>query len=1250
MKKTVLSVLAVCLVIPVLAQQPDLTDKAGPHLVRALSDAAPPARQADGTYSVWVYLADRDLDARELAAAIDAAESRLPERTLRRRAKVLAPNQRLVDARDLPVAPGFVATLTATGARLRQQSRWLNAVSVDASREQIAAIAELAFVRRLELVAKFRRPAPPVSDSERAAAAKVAATIAEQGAGFWSLDYGLSLAGLEQINVPPVHEMGVTGQGVVIGMLDSGFKTTHEALVGIPVLARHDFVNDDDVVENEPGDPATQHNHGTQTLSTVMGLRAGELVGPAFGASVILAKTEDVSQEIPIEEDYWVAGLEWVESLGADVVSSSLGYHDWYEFSDLDGNTAVTTIAADLAVGRGVVVVNSAGNERGYGFGHIIAPADGDSVIAVGAVNLSGDIAGFSSPGPSYDGRIKPDVAAQGVGNHVVSPADDQGYTSADGTSFSCPLTTGVAALVLARAPALTPMQVREALRQTADRADNPDNDAGWGILDAHAAVTYWGATIEHQPLPDTEDTGTAYTAIATITDRLPLDPARMVVSWSLDELNWSDAALTSLGADQWQAQIPAQAAGAEVSYFLEVTDSADITTRLPLVGAAAPFTFLVGPDVTPPTLAHTSLGNQPLLTWPPQVAAEVTDNLGLDRVELAFTHNGGPTAGPFLLDELDGLYVLAFPLDAADLTVGDQIVYTITAWDRAGTPNSTTSGPHDFEIIDALGVVLVIDDSGAGLRDVKYDARKAALPPAAGRSAAGVVAGWLAAVGYAVDLIAADAVTPASFDGYQAVVHSAGNNTSPLAGATVRDAVRGWVNAGGRLLIEGGEVGYDVLNTPGYADFAQDVLHAASWRGDDAGSLQTIAGQADHPLLTRPHALPATIPVAYHGYGDQDAVDPATGALVILDTTSFGGAAGILVYDDTPAPQAGQVVYLAFNLDAIDAATGSTLVQNALDYLLAHEAPPTAIISGTVVVMGGEPAGVTVATGGTNTITDSGGHYQLDDLHGGTHILTASKDGYTTVRQEVTLADGEVRNGVDFELTPVVAIHVVAAPNLNIPDNDAGGVTATITVEEPGAISEVTVDCDIQHTWIGDLTVRLTSPAGTAVILHNQTGSSAHDLVGNWPATLTVDGPGALIDFLGEEVLGDWTLFVSDTGLDDTGTLNTWGLNFLVAAPPTATDDVPLVTRLVGNRPNPFNPRTTVAFDLAHSGRVRLDLFDLRGRLVRRFVDGEMAAGRHEVVWDGRDGAGRVAAAGVYLCRLSADGVKQMHKLALIR
>lgn len=458
-----------------------------PVLSAGWSAAATVAPELDGLLAagprpVWVFFTDKGPSASEDTAYATAA-TRLSARALARRARLATANlwpgaAAPVTWADLPNDPGYLQALRDAGLAIRAESRWLAAVSVVCDRATLARLAAMPFVARLV----------PVHAADRRDLMITPAEIAPERVD--RIEYGGSLAEATQVNVPAVHALGFHGEGVVIGMLDTGFNTTHEALANVHVLGAWDFVHDDAIVADQPGDPSGQQEHGTMTLSTIGGRAPGALVGPAFAASFYLAKTEDISQEVPAEEDFWVEGIEWLEAQGCDLVTSSLVYYDWYTFDDLDGDTCVITIAADMAASFGVAVFNSAGNNR-WSTGTIAAPADGDSVIAVGAVDSEGHIAGFSSPGPTADGRIKPDVCARGVDNYVVVPGTLNQYTTASGTSFACPLTAGVGALLLGAHPGTSPWLLREALRTTASRAGAPDNDFGWGIVDALAALQY---------------------------------------------------------------------------------------------------------------------------------------------------------------------------------------------------------------------------------------------------------------------------------------------------------------------------------------------------------------------------------------------------------------------------------------------------------------------------------------------------------------------------------------------------------------------------------------------------------------------------------------------------------------------------------------------------------------------------------------------------------------------------------------
>ncbi|NOZ08526.1 MAG: S8 family serine peptidase [FCB group bacterium] len=426
---------------------------------------------------VWVYFTDKGYDTSgELRQALRTARETIPERTLRRRSKTRHGN--LIDERDLPCSASYIRQVLETGAVRRISSKWLNALSVSATTGQLEQIGALPFVQMLEPVYGGIRREPTISgNSAPAAPAPLMQT---------RNDYGPSLYQLQEMNVIAAHEAGYTGEGVLVLMLDTGFYKDHQTLHADQIVAEWDFINDDGNTQNEEGDPENQHSHGTATLSTLGGSFDGQLYGPAYNANFLLAKTEDISQEQPIEEDWYVAGLEWGEGLGADVASSSLGYIDWYTQDDLDGETAVTTLAVNIAIENGMVIATAAGNSGQSG---IIAPADAFKVITCGAVDSSGVIAGFSSRGPTADGRIKPEVCARGVQTYCAAVDGPDTYRHASGTSLSTPLIGGACAVILSAHPDWTPRQVRAALMLSADNAETPDNNYGWGIIDVMAAI-----------------------------------------------------------------------------------------------------------------------------------------------------------------------------------------------------------------------------------------------------------------------------------------------------------------------------------------------------------------------------------------------------------------------------------------------------------------------------------------------------------------------------------------------------------------------------------------------------------------------------------------------------------------------------------------------------------------------------------------------------------------------------------------
>ena len=496
--KVVVYVVALMWLTPALAQVPDhvpwkkRAPVSGKIDERAISELRRSSNDADLKF--WIFFTDKGIfTERAYSSALLTAEGALGLRALNRRR--LRRSSGPVDFLDIPLHEPYIRGTLSLGGELLGRSRWLNAVSVLATEEAIESIADLAYVYRITPVSTFSRP---VIEGTPELVSPKPTTVASSDV----LNYGSSLTQLEQVQVPFLHRLGLSGRGVTIAMLDTGFKLDHVAFDSLRtrVIAEKDFINGDDgTADDLSQDFPGQHNHGTETLSTIGGYMPGELIGPAYNAHFILAKTETISFEQQVEEDWWVQAAEWADSLGADIISSSLGYNSWYQYSDMDGQTAVTTIAAAAAASRGILVVNAIGNEGQSGWQKMIAPADAEGIVTVGAVDSTGRRAAFSSKGPTYDGRIKPDVVAMGVAVRAVNPASTTGYLRINGTSFSTPITAGLVALLLEAQPDWTPNQIISALQSTGGQAALPDTLLGYGLANARDAL----ATVPNTEISD---------------------------------------------------------------------------------------------------------------------------------------------------------------------------------------------------------------------------------------------------------------------------------------------------------------------------------------------------------------------------------------------------------------------------------------------------------------------------------------------------------------------------------------------------------------------------------------------------------------------------------------------------------------------------------------------------------------------------------------------------------------------------
>jgi subtilisin family serine protease len=389
------------------------------------------------------------------------------------------------DYHGTPVSDSYVEAVASVTDSVTVRSRFLNAVSVPATANQLDVIRSFPFVISIRPVARMARPLPIPHLREDA-------DLRERDFDMTNY-YGLSETQIKLHDIHILHNTGITGLGARIGFLDTGYQwNQHPALQDASVVAERDFVAE---YYSDHMLPPSHYNHGTVVFSVVAGYDPGTFIGVAHDAEFLLGATEDVRTERPIEEDFWVAGIEWMDEMGVDIVSTSLGYStfdppfDSYTPDDMDGKTAVTTVAADRAFERGILVVASAGNAGNSTWRIITAPADGRNVLAIGALHTNEDIAGFSSRGPSADGRIKPDISALGVSVRGALPGT--GYTSTSGTSLSAPLVSGTAGLILSARPDLSAAELRNALRMSARRGGNPDNTYGYGILDAPAALAY---------------------------------------------------------------------------------------------------------------------------------------------------------------------------------------------------------------------------------------------------------------------------------------------------------------------------------------------------------------------------------------------------------------------------------------------------------------------------------------------------------------------------------------------------------------------------------------------------------------------------------------------------------------------------------------------------------------------------------------------------------------------------------------
>lgn len=392
-----------------------------------------------------------------------------------------------IDMTDIPVNQSYVNQVASTGATVLERSRWFNAVVISVSSPSVlTSVNSLSCVASSTPVGRYTSVTHDVLSPVGPSAQKTSSTT--------PYNYGPSYTQVHQIGADCLHNLGFRGQNMTIAVIDAGFNQADINQVFDSLRNENRILGTFDFVDGNTG-VYEDDQHGAEVLSCIVGNSPGQLIGTGPKAQVWLLRSENVFYEKKIEVCNWVVAAEYADSVGADICSTSLGYTTFddatqnYTYADLNGKTAVASIAATMATRKGMFMVNAAGNEGGGSWNYVGVPADADSICTVGSVNSGGAHSSFSSVGPTADGRIKPEISTMGEGTYVCGPG--YSFFSGNGTSFACPIAAGAVACLWQAHPTKSNMQILNAIKATASKASTPDNQYGWGIPDFCAAHNY---------------------------------------------------------------------------------------------------------------------------------------------------------------------------------------------------------------------------------------------------------------------------------------------------------------------------------------------------------------------------------------------------------------------------------------------------------------------------------------------------------------------------------------------------------------------------------------------------------------------------------------------------------------------------------------------------------------------------------------------------------------------------------------
>ena len=424
------------------------------------------------TEDAWVYFTDKPNE----AFFLNNPSTMLSQRAIDRRVRL----EINIDGTDVPIEQSYINQIkNATGVTILAKSKWLNALHVQGLETDLRNLANFTFVQKVEFANKN------LASEEKSTVNNISSKVKNKLKVETDFNYGSAANQIEMLKGDVLHGYDFTGQGMHIALMDGGFPgvDTFAAFERIrlnsQILGGYNFVDRDSNIYS-------RSSHGTSVLSTIAGYVENQFVGTAPDAAFYLFITEDVFNETPLEESLWVEAAEKADSLGVDIINTSLGYSTFdradynYTYADMNGQTTFISRGAEIAFSRGMIVVNSAGNEGNSTWKYITAPADAPSVLTVGAVNAAGTLASFSSFGPTFDGRIKPDVVAQGLGTTIVNSSGT--ISTSNGTSFSSPVLAGGIACFWQAFPNKKPAQIIQYIKESGHLYNTPTSQEGYGI------------------------------------------------------------------------------------------------------------------------------------------------------------------------------------------------------------------------------------------------------------------------------------------------------------------------------------------------------------------------------------------------------------------------------------------------------------------------------------------------------------------------------------------------------------------------------------------------------------------------------------------------------------------------------------------------------------------------------------------------------------------------------------------------